>query len=89
MLEPIESSQPLSGVSTISNGWTDVAHHPLINFMVAFLNGPIFLKAVDVLGKYKDAQYIGELFVKVIKDVGVDSCVQIITKNASIYNDKT
>jgi hypothetical protein len=52
--------------------------------MVSSLNGSVFLKAVDALGKYKDAQYMGELFIKVIEDVGVDSCVQIITDNAPV-----
>jgi len=51
--------------------------------MVSSLNGPVFLKSVDALGQYKDAQYICELFIKVIEDVGVDSCVKIITDNAS------
>jgi hypothetical protein len=36
------------------------------------------------LGKFKDAKYMGELFIKVIKDAGVDCCVQIITENAPI-----
>jgi hypothetical protein len=52
--------------------------------MVSSLNGPVSLKEVDALGKYKDAQYMGELFIKVIKDVGVDSCEQIITDNALV-----
>ena len=30
---------------------------------------------------------MGELFIKVIEDVGVDSCVQIITDNAPICKD--
>ena len=52
--------------------------------MVSSHNGPVFLKAVDALGKYKDAQYMGELFIKVIEEVGVDSFVQIITDNAPV-----
>ena len=55
MLEPIKASWPTSRVSIVSDGWTDLARHPLINFMVSSLNGPIFLKAVDTLGEYKDA----------------------------------
>ena len=84
ILEPIKSARPTSGVIIVYNGWTDPACHPLINFMVSSLNGPVFLKALDALGKYKDAQYMGELFIKVIDDVGVDSCVQIITNNALV-----
>jgi len=84
MLEPIKASWPTSRVSIVSDGWIDPARHPLINFMVSSLNGPILLKAVDTLGEYKDAQFMGELFIKVIEDVGADSCVQIITDNAPV-----
>jgi len=52
--------------------------------MVSSLNGPVFLKAVDTLGEYKDTQYMGKLFIKVIEDIGVDSCVQIITDTAPV-----
>jgi hypothetical protein len=78
ILQPIKSTWPSTGVSIVSDGWIDATRHPLINFMVSSLNGAVFLKAVDARGKYKDAQYMGELFMKVIEDVGVDSCVQII-----------
>ena len=44
----------------------------------------MFLKAVDALGKYKDAHFMGELIIKIIEEVGVDSCVQIITDNALV-----
>ena len=81
ILEPIKSSWPSSGVSIVSNGWMNATHHRLINFMVSSYNGPIFLKAVDALVKYKDVQYMDELFIKVIEDVSVDSCGQIITNN--------
>lgn len=83
VLQPIKSSWISSGVSIVSDGWTDTARHPLINFMVYSQNGPVFLKAVDALGQYKDAQYMGELFIKVI-EVGIESCVQIITDNAPV-----
>ncbi len=50
---------------------------PTHQFHGVFLNGPTFLKSMD-------AQYMGELFIKVIEDVGVDSCMQIITDNAPV-----
>ena len=52
--------------------------------MVSSLNGTFFLKAMDALGKYKDAQFMGELFIKIIEEVGIDSCVQIIMDNAHV-----
>ena len=84
ILEPIRATWPSSGVIIVFNGWTDPTRHPLINFMVSSQNGPVFLKAVDALGKYKDAHFMGELFIKIIEEVGVDSCVQIITNNAPV-----
>ena len=84
MLQSIKSTWPTSRVSIVFDGWTDPTRHPLINFMVSSLNGPVFLKSVDALGQYKDAQYMGELFIKVIEDVGVDPCVQIITNNVLV-----
>jgi hypothetical protein len=86
ILKPIKSSCPSFSVNIISYGYTNATHHPLINFMVSSFNGPVFLKTMDALGKYKDAQYVGELFIKVIADVGVDSCVKIITYNVPILN---
>ena len=52
--------------------------------MVSSQTGLMFLKAVDALGKYKDAHFMGELFIKTIEEVGIDSCVQIITDNAPV-----
>ena len=83
ILEPIRATWPSSGVSIVYDRWTDPARHPLINFMVSSQNGLVFLKAMDALGKYKDAHFMGELFIKII-EVGVDSCVQIITDNAPV-----
>lgn len=31
-------------------GWTNVAHHPLINMMMSYLNGPIFFQ-IPSIGK--------------------------------------
>ena len=83
ILDPIRSTWPSSGVSIVSDRWTDPTRHPLVNFMVSSQNGQVFLKGVDALGKYKDAHFMGELFIKII-EVGVDSCVQIITENAPL-----
>ena len=55
ILELIKSAWSSFGVSVVSDGWTDAARHPLINFMVSSPNGSVFLKAVDALGKHKDA----------------------------------
>ena len=52
--------------------------------MVSSQNRPVFLKEVDALAKYKDAHFMGELFIKIIEEAGVDSCLKIITDNAHV-----
>ncbi|CAN6465244.1 unnamed protein product [Victoria cruziana] len=72
------------GVSIISNGWTDIQRRPLINFIAVSVNGPVFRKAVDASGEYKDAEYLKGLFVNMIEEVGKNNVVQIITDNAPV-----
>lgn len=84
MLDPIKSPWPSSWVSIFFYQWIDATCHPFIKFMMSSLNGLVFLKSMDALRKYKDAQYMGELFIKVIKNEGVYSCAKIITNNAPI-----
>jgi len=45
---------------------------------------PIFLKAVDVSDEIKNKQYITDKMVDVIKEVGEENVVQIITDNAPV-----
>jgi hypothetical protein len=83
ILEPIKSPWPSSDISIVYDGWTDAARRPLISFLVSSQKGLVFLKMMDVLGKYKDTQYMGELCIKVIED-GVESCVHIIIDNEPV-----
>lgn len=45
----------------------------------------MFLKAIDASGNIKDAEYVANLFIQVIKDLGEANVVQIVTDNASNY----
>ncbi|XP_031489258.1 uncharacterized protein LOC116256869 [Nymphaea colorata] len=73
-----------TGVSIVSDGWTDIQRRPLINFIVIARDEPIFLKAVDASGEYKDAGYLKQLFVEAIKELGPDKVVQLITDNDAV-----
>jgi len=84
LLTHIKSSCSSSNVSIVSYGWTDIARYLFINFKVSSKNGPMFLRAVDALGKQKDANYMAGLFIKFLGEVGVDSCMQTIIDNASM-----
>jgi hypothetical protein len=84
LLEIKKYSWEQNGVSIVSDGWTDIQRRPLINFIACSLSGPIFLKAVDASGEYKNAEYLKGLFIEVIKEVGDQKVVQIITDNAPV-----
>ncbi|XP_047306362.1 uncharacterized protein LOC124909763 [Impatiens glandulifera] len=70
LLEPIKTTWKEKGVTIVSDGWTDSQRRPLINFMVVTESGPMFLKAVNCEGEYKDKFYISSLIKKVIMQVG-------------------
>ncbi|KAF3774169.1 hypothetical protein EJ110_NYTH53753 [Nymphaea thermarum] len=84
LLEKEKFSWIQYGVSIVSDGWTDIQRRPLINFIAYSFDGPIFLKSVDASGEYKDDEYLKGLFIEVIKEVGENNVVQIVTDNAPI-----
>jgi hypothetical protein len=84
LLQPIKSLWTLKGVTLVSDGWTDVQRRPLINFIGICEGGPIFLKAVDGSNEYKDKHYMASIFKDVIKEVGPQNVVQLITDNAPV-----
>ncbi|XP_047309896.1 uncharacterized protein LOC124913349 [Impatiens glandulifera] len=84
LLEPIKTTWKEKGVTIVSDGWTDIQRRPLINFMVVTKNGPMFLKAVNCEGEYKDKFYISSLIKEVIMQVGPQNVVQVITDNAPV-----
>ncbi len=45
-------------VTICSNGWDNVARHPLLNAMFACPKGDVFLGAINTMGEHKDAHYI-------------------------------
>ncbi|XP_058005468.1 uncharacterized protein LOC131181423 [Hevea brasiliensis] len=83
LLEPIKSTWLEKGVSIVSDGWSDPQRRPLINFMVIYESGSMFIKSVDCSDEVKDKQFIANLLKKVIDEVGHQKVVQVITNNAS------
>jgi hypothetical protein len=57
---------------------------PLINFMAKSEGVPIFLKAIDGIKEYKDKYYISKLLMNVIKEIGPEKVVQVITDNTYV-----
>lgn len=84
LLEPIKTTWKEKGVTIVSDGWSDSQRRPLINFMAVTENGPMFLKAVNCEGEFKDKFYIANLIKEVIMEVGPYNVVQVITDNAPV-----
>ncbi|XP_075644935.1 uncharacterized protein LOC142615903 [Castanea sativa] len=46
--------------------------------------GPVFVKAIDGSGEFKDKHYIAGVLREAIKEIGHDKVVQVITDNANV-----
>ncbi|XP_026384974.1 uncharacterized protein LOC113280578 [Papaver somniferum] len=69
----------------MSDGWTEGKKRHLINFLVNFPKGSVFLKSVDASNRTNDADFIRELVNEEIDDVGKENVVQFITDNGSNF----
>ncbi|XP_028062259.1 uncharacterized protein LOC114265639 [Camellia sinensis] len=84
LLEPTKKSWDEKGLSIVSDGWTDAQRRPLINFMVAYNGGAMFIKAVNCEGETKDKYHIAKLISEVIDEMGPNNVIQVITDNAPV-----
>jgi hypothetical protein len=71
------------GKTFCSNGWDNVARHPLLNVMFICPNGDVLLGAVNTLKECKDAHYICNALIGYIETIGMHNIVQICICNAS------
>ena len=84
LLKPIKDSWLENGVNIVSDGWLDPQKRPLINIMAISDGGPVFIKAIDGSGEFKDKHYIAGVLKDAIKEIGYKKVVQVITDNASV-----
>ncbi|XP_068312172.1 uncharacterized protein [Pyrus communis] len=83
-LQPIKRTWSTKGVSVCSDGWTDAQRRPLINIMATCESGPMFLRAINCEGEYKDKHCIANFLTEAIKEIGHENVVQVITDNAPV-----
>eukprot|EP00253_Pinus_taeda_P017793 PITA_17793 len=57
---------------------------PLINIIATSPKGAMFIKAEDCSGEVKDAQFIADVIIKAIEQIGSNKVVQVITDNAPV-----
>uniref|UniRef100_A0A7N2KWX4 DUF659 domain-containing protein n=1 Tax=Quercus lobata TaxID=97700 RepID=A0A7N2KWX4_QUELO len=84
LLKPIKDSWLENGISIVSDGWSDPQRRPLINIMAVSDGGPVFVKAIDGSGEFKDKHYIAGVLKDAIKEIGHEKVVQVITDNANV-----
>ena len=73
-----------SGVTIVSDGWTDTRRRPLINIIATSPKGAMFLKDEDYSGEVKDSQFIANVLIKAIEQIGPNKVVQVIMDNAPV-----
>ncbi|KAL7582576.1 hypothetical protein Lser_V15G44376 [Lactuca serriola] len=73
------------GSRIMSDGWRDVSQRHLINFLVYFLKGILFLKSVDASDIESNATNLCNMFAEIVDMVGEKNMVQMVTDNAANY----
>ncbi|KAL0207877.1 hypothetical protein P9112_010464 [Eukaryota sp. TZLM1-RC] len=77
-----------TGVSLVSDGWSDRQSRPLINLLAVTPTGSMFLTAFDTSGGENNSEFIAEIISKYLQhqndkiSIKVDSVIQIVTDNA-------
>ena len=84
VLKPIRSSWNNTRVCIISDGWIDTRRRPLINIIASPPQGAMFLKEEDCSSEVKDSNFIVEILISAIEQVGPTNVVQVITNNAPV-----
>lgn len=69
----------------ISDGWTNVAKHHLVNFIIILPNEkPFFWKCVDTSTLKNDANTSAETIIAVAKELNIEKWVGLVTDNAPV-----
>ncbi|KAI0526896.1 hypothetical protein KFK09_002489 [Dendrobium nobile] len=85
MVDDVKKTWIETGVTIMSDGWSDIRHRSIINFLVNNPYGTVFLKSIDASSFVKDAQLLFEMLDEVVEEVGDALVVQVVTDNASAY----
>ncbi|XP_020704539.1 uncharacterized protein LOC110115609 [Dendrobium catenatum] len=80
-IEVIKRTWNETGVTIMSDGWSDIKSRSLINILVNNPYGTVFLRSVEALDEVKNATFIFNL----LDGGGEQLVVQVVTDNASAY----
>jgi hypothetical protein len=81
LMGDLKQSWILTGCSIVMDGWTDIQQRPLLNIIVTSSTGPYFLRAIDCIGKLKDATFMFEVLKDAIDEVGPSNAVHVIIEH--------
>jgi hypothetical protein len=84
-IEGLKRQWPEYGVTIMCDGWTSTRRQQIINFMVYCDGRSIFLKSVDASAYQRDHRYIYKLISDVIKEVGPENVLQVVTDNGTNF----
>ena len=73
----------VTGVTLVSDGWSNVQNRPIINFLAVSADGAMFIDAVDTSGETKDGKFIANALEKQIEALGKENVVQVVTDSAA------
>ncbi|KAL4294108.1 hypothetical protein AHAS_Ahas18G0195100 [Arachis hypogaea] len=85
MIEYYREIWKQTGCTIMADGWTDRCRRTLIDFLVYFPKGTIFLKAVDASHVSKTIDDLFKLLRDVVLFVGPENVVHVVTDNAVNY----
>ncbi|XP_052210470.1 uncharacterized protein LOC127813510 isoform X1 [Diospyros lotus] len=74
---------PKYGCSLMCDGWKDKRKRSLLNFLVNYPKGSMFIRSIDTSSYAKDAVKIFQLLDQFVEEVGEANVVQVVTDNAS------
>ncbi|KAL6627172.1 hypothetical protein ACP70R_030898 [Stipagrostis hirtigluma subsp. patula] len=83
----IEKDWMTTGCTILADSWTDNKLKALINFSVSSPLGTFFLKTVDASSHFKSHRGCYDLFDEVIREVGPENVVQIISDRNINYGN--
>ncbi|CAL8990422.1 unnamed protein product [Prunus brigantina] len=87
MMEEHKKAWAEYGCTIMSDGWTDGKNRVLINFLVNSPAGTWFLKSIDASNSIKNGTLLFKYLDDVVKEVGQEYVIQVITNNASNYKN--
>lgn len=74
-----------SDMTLITDGWTNICGHHIVNFMIKAPSQPsIFYKSMDTTGTTQDAVGIAAANIAVLEELGAGKFTALVTDNANV-----